>query len=387
MNTLNLVIKNLFRKKTRFLFTLLGIVIGMASFVALLSLGGNMRSEVTRQAEAMGANLMIMPDNMCVFNQIALITGETISESLSFDVFERINEIEGITVVPYLTQRASVRDTSSVVIGVLPEETKSFRGWELAEGIFFTEEDINTVVLGYQFAESRNLNVADIINIRGEYFTVIGVLSLNQSNDDSSLFMKLEEAQRIFERGGVISYMSAIVDDMNQMDYYIAAILNTGNIQVATDEQLLTSVLTILGSVNVTLQLIAGVALIAAAFGMINTMMTAVYERRREIGIMRAIGSKRRDVFKIFIIESALYGLIGGIIGVTLGLSASYFAGDFISRMGANEMLKGITAEASFDINLILLSVLFSVVIAIIAGLYPAVKASNLTPMEAINYE
>jgi len=385
MNTLSLVIKNLFRKKGRFIFTLLGITIGMASFVALLSLGGSMRGEVTRQAEAMGANLMIMPDNICVFNQIAIITGETISESLPFEAFERIDAIDGITVIPFLTQRAAIKDTSSVVVGVLPEATKSFRGWELAKGTYFTSDEENSVVIGADFAESRDLSVNDIINIRNEEFTVIGILSLTQSNDDAALFMPLSIAQRVFERNGIISYMSAIVDDMERMDHYIAAIIDTGNVQVATDEQLLSSVLTILGSVNVTLQLIAGVALIAAAFGIINTMMTAVYERKREIGIMRAIGSKSSNIFKIFIIESGLYGLIGGITGVVLGLLASVFAGEFISRIGANEMLKGITPTANFDITLISLAILFSLIISVIAGLYPAYKAAKLTPMEAIN--
>jgi len=93
MNIFKLVLKNLFRRKGRFIFTLLGITIGMASFVALLSMGGSMRAEVTRQAEAMGANLMIMPEDICIFNQIALVTGETISESLQFEVFERISPI------------------------------------------------------------------------------------------------------------------------------------------------------------------------------------------------------------------------------------------------------------------------------------------------------
>jgi putative ABC transport system permease protein len=116
-------------------------------------------------------------------------------------------------------------------------------------------------------------------------------------------------------------------------------------------------------------------------------MMTAVYERRREIGIMRAIGGKREDVFRIFVLESGLYGLLGGIAGVAVGLLASVFAGEFISQIGANEMLKGAAPTASFDASLVLTSIAFSLVISIGAGLYPALKAAELTPVEAINYE
>ena len=148
MNTLKLVAKNLFGRKGRFIFTLLGISIGMASFVALLSLGGSMRSEVTRQAQAMGANFIIMPEDICVFNLIAIVTGETISESMHYEVFESIAEIEGIEVIPHLTQQAAVRDMRSVVVGILPEETKIFREWDIAEGEYFSHQNENAAIIG-----------------------------------------------------------------------------------------------------------------------------------------------------------------------------------------------------------------------------------------------
>ena len=289
MNTLKLVFKNLSRRKGRFIFTLLGISIGMASFVALFSLGGSMRGEVTRQAQAMGANLMIMPENICVFNQIAIVTGETISESLQYEVFEKITAIEGVVVIPHLTQKTAVKNTPAVIVGILPEETRRFRDWKMANGEYFASQDENAVVIGSDFARRRELKVNDAVVLRGEEFYVKGILEPNQSNDDVTLFMPLSVAQRVFGKEGYISYMSAKVDDMAKMNNYIASIVDVANVQVSTDEQLLSSVLAILGSVNITLQLIAGVALIAAAFGIINTMMTAVYERRREIGILRAI--------------------------------------------------------------------------------------------------
>jgi len=387
MNTIKLVSKNLFRRRGRFIFTLLGISIGMASFVALLSLGGSMRGEVTRQAQAMGANFMIMPEDICIFNQIAIVTGETISESMHFDTFEKISEIEGLTAIPHLTQKAAVKETPSVIVGILPEETKNFREWQIAEGEYFISQDENAVIVGSNFAEKRGLSVNDEVTIRNEQFIIKGILAPNQSNDDMTLFIPLVVAQRVFEKEGYISYMTAKVDDMAKMEQYEAAIVGVANVQVATDEELLGSVLAILGSVNITLQLVAAVALIAAAFGIINTMMTAVYERRREIGIMRAIGGKRKDIFKIFVLESGLYGLFGGIAGVSVGLFASVFAGDFISRIGANDLLKGATPQASFDIALIATAIAFSLVISIGAGLYPAWKAAKLTPVEAISYE
>ena len=391
MNILKLVAKNLFRRKGRFIFTLLGITIGMASFVALLSLGGSMRGEVTRQAQAMGASFMIMPKDICVFNQISIVTGDTISESLDYEVFEKISQIDGIEVIPHLTQKAVVNEVPSVIIGILPQETYTFRSWEMQEGQYLSDDSTanqNAAIVGLKFAERRELKLNDTFRIEDEEFTVTGILKPNQSNDDSAMFMELSTLQRVFEKEGSISYMSANVDDVTKMESYEAAILKAEkNVQVSTDEQLLGSVLTILGSVNITLQLIAGVALIAAAFGIVNTMMTAVYERRREIGIMRAIGGNKSTIFKIFVLESGLYGLLGGTIGVIVGFSVSVFAGDFISQIGANEMMKGTTAEPSLDFTIVLVSIGCSLAISILSGLYPAWKAARLTPVEAISYE
>jgi len=306
---------------------------------------------------------------------------------MQYEVYEKINELDGITVIPHLTQKVAVGDIPSVVVGILPEETKSFREWQIAKGEYFTTRDENAVVVGSDFAARRNINVGDVLTVRTEQFMVKGILEPNRSNDDATMFMPLPVAQRVFQREGYISYMSAKADDMAKMESYEAAIVGAANVHVATDEQLLSSVLAILGSVNITLQLIAAVALIAAAFGIINTMMTAVYERRREIGIMRAIGGKRGDIFKIFVLESGVYGLFGGIAGVTFGFLASNFAGEFISQIGANELMKGASPEASLNAALVLTAIAFSVVVSIVSGLYPAWKASKLTPVEAIRYE
>ncbi|MCL2456608.1 MAG: ABC transporter permease, partial [Defluviitaleaceae bacterium] len=344
--------------------------------------------QVTRQAQAMGASFIIMPENICVFNVMAIVTGETISESMLFETYENISQIEGLDVVPHLTQQASVRDLRSVVVGILPAETKIFREWEISDGEYFSSQtEENAAVVGKDFAQRRNLNVGDEIIIRNENFFVKGILEPNQTNDDATLFLPLTVAQKIFGRDGIISYMSARVDDIAKMPQYEAAIVAAANVAAATDEQLLGQVLTILGSVNITLQLVAAVALIAAAFGIVNTMMTAVYERRREIGILRAIGAKRGDIFKIFVIESGLYGFFGGIAGVAIGLFVSVFAGEFISQIGANELMKGASPETNFNFFLIASAILFSILMSIAAGIFPAWKAAKLTPVEAILYE
>jgi len=387
MSILKLVSRNLLRRKGRFIFTLLGITIGMAAFVALLSLGGSMQSEVTKQAGKLGANLIITPKNWCAYDQISILTGESLPESLQYDVLEKVASISGITAIPYLTQKTAVNNNPVLVTGIYPRETKDFMGWETARGNFFTSTDERAVVVGSSVANSFDLDVNDELTIRGESFPVIAILSPTGGNDDTSLYLPLAIVQEIYEVGPYISYISAKVDDITKMDYYIAAIVDVANVSVTSNEQLLATVLSMLGSVNVTLQLIAGVALIAAAFGIINTMMAAIFERRREIGILRAIGGKSSAIFKIFLLESGLYGLFGGILGVVVGFVVSIFAAPLITQSGMNSLLKGAAPEASMDASLVITAILFALAISIISGFYPAWKAARLTPVEAISYE
>ena len=387
MNIGKLVVKNIIRRRGRFIFTLLGITIGMASFVTLLSLGGNMRGEVTRQARALGANLIITPKNWCAYDQISILTGESLPESLQYDVLAKVSAVEGITAVPYLTQRTAVQNNPVLVTGILPQEMMDFKSWEIADGEYFISNDERAAVLGSSIANTFNLTLNDVLTIRGERFPVKGILQTTGNNDDVSIYLPLYVVQEIYNVSGYISYIAATVDDMANLDSYVAAIVDVANVSVTSDRQLLSSVLAIIGSVNMTLQMIAGVALIAAAFGIINTMMTAIYERRREIGILRAIGGKMSAIFKAFLLESGLYGLLGGIIGVAVGFAASLIASPLISQSGFNALLKGATPEASLDASIVFTAILFSLVISIFSGMYPAWRASKLTPVEAISYE
>jgi len=386
MNILKLISSNLLRRKGRFVFTLLGISIGMAAFVALLSLGSSMQGEVTKQAGMLGAELIITPKNWCAYDQISILTGESLPESLQHDVLEKVATIEGITAIPHLTQKTAVQNNPVLVTGIYPQETLAFKGWEIAQGTYYVSADERAVVLGSGIANSFSLNIHDTLTIRGERFPIKAILSPTGSNDDVSIYLPLAVTQEIYEVGPYISYISARVDDMSRMDSYVAAIVDVVNVSVTSDEQLLATVLSMLGSVNVTLQLIAGVALIAAAFGIINTMMTAIYERRREIGILRAIGGKSSAIFRIFILESGVYGLLGGIIGVIAGFVVSLFAAPLINQSGFNSLLKGASPEAGIDAPLVITAIVFSLAISILSGLYPAWKAARLTPVEAISY-
>ena len=385
MNIFKFVSKNLIRRRGRFIFTLLGITIGMASFVALLSMGDNLRAEVEHQADALVANLIVMARVDCPFLNLSVLTGDHLPESIPREIVGEIQRIDGIqTAVPYLTLAASVEDTPLSLVGILPAEMKIHRAWELESGAYFAGEEDYSVVIGQAVAERFELEVGEVLTFRGQDFPIIGILEETASNDDISVFIPLGVAQRVYGLDDYVSFIAVTVENVENMDRYIAQILDIANLSVSTNEELLGSVLLILGSLNTTLQLIAGVALIAAAFGIINTMMAAIYERRREIGILRAIGGKKRVIFGAFIFESALYGLLGGLVGFVVGFIVSRIAAPLIEQNEFVTVLGSPETAVTFSFSLLFTVLGLSILISVVSGLYPAWRAAKLTPMEAI---
>ena len=281
MNVPKLALKNITRRKGRFIFTLLGITIGIASFVTLLSLGGSLKNEIKKQASELGANLVITPKGWCAYEQVSVLTGEQLPEAIPMDDVKKISAIKGLTAVPYLIERTAIKNSPVPVIGILPHEMKAFKGWELEKGNYFASHDEDSIVIGSGIAQQFKLNLMDEVTIRGRQFPVKGILKETGNKDDVAVFMPLSVAQKLYGVGDKGSFIAVKVDDISKMDEYILKIQETANVAVVSDKQLLKSVLSIVGTVSLTLQLIAAVAILAAAFGIINTMMTAIYERKR----------------------------------------------------------------------------------------------------------
>lgn len=385
MKPATLVLRNITRRRSRFAFTLLGITVGIAALVTLLSLGTGLEKEVRKQADVLGAHLVVTPKGWCAYEQISVLTGETLPEAIPDADVKKIASIKGIQALPYLTQRTALNNQPVPVVGILPDKMKAFKKWEIEKGEYRLDEQ--GVVIGHGIAKQFHLYVDQTLSIRGKDFRIRGVLSEVGNRDDLAIYLDLPVAQALYGVGGKVSFVSVKVDDISQIDKYILEIQNTANVAVVSDKQLLKSVLGIVGAVGNALQLIAVVAILASCFGIINTMMTAIYERKREIGILQAIGAKRRTIFSLFLAESGFYGLAGGFLGVVAGFLFSYAAAPYISQ---NEFTAFVGSEQTvrlFDPVITLEALAFSVAVSVASGIYPAWKASRLSPVEAISYE
>lgn len=387
MTLTRLVIGNITRRRGRCLFTLLGITVGIASFVTFLSMGGNLKKEIYRETNSLGANLVVIPKGSCGYEQLSVLTGDQMPTNITSEEISRIRGISGLTVIPFLAQKSALDNKPVSVNGVEPTPTKEHKKWEISAGEYFSSETAAEVVVGAVIARQSELSPGGVVTVRGEQLPIRGVLKETGGRDDYTLFLALPVAQRLFKAPDRVSFAAIRVADISQTESYIEKIQAEVGLGVVSDKQMLKSVLAIAGTVNLTLQLIAAVSVLAAAFGIINTMMTATYERKREIGILQALGAKRRTIFVIFLLESGLYGVSGGILGIIAGLTASATLSPYISQNAVTSFVKGSGTGSTLDIGMIAGSLLFSTLVAIFAGIYPAWRASRLSPVEAISYE
>ncbi len=385
MRPSTLVFRNVTRRRSRFAFTLLGITVGIASLVTLLSLGTGLEKEVRKQADVLGAHLVVTPKGWCAYEQISVLTGEALPEAIPDEDVRKISSIKGVQAIPYLTQRTAFRNQPVPVVGILPREMKEFKKWKIEKGEYRLDE--GGVVIGHGIAQQFQLRANDVVTIRGKEFRVRGILAEVGNRDDLAVYLDLPVAQSLYRVGRKVSFVSVKVDDISQVDKYILEIQEVTNVAVVSDKQLLKSVLGIVGSVGNALQLIAVVAILAACFGIVNTMMTAIYERKREIGILQAIGAKRRTIFSLFLAESGFYGLVGGLLGTAAGFLFSWVAAPYISQNEFTAFLGSQQTVRIFDPVITAEAIVFSVIVSVLSGFYPAWKASRLSPVEAISYE
>lgn len=312
-----------------------------------------------------------------------MLTGEQLPEAIPVAELHKIQALPGIRAVPYLNQRTAFRNRPIPVIGIWPAEMREVQRWQVAAGRYFASADEPGVIVGSAIAQQFSLQPGDTFTVRGEPIPVLGVLQATGTKDDIATFVPLTIAQRIYAAEGKVSFITVQVADLDRLQETSLEIERVANVAVVSDKQLVSSVLSIVGTVGAAMQAIAAVGVVAAAFGIINTLLTAVYERRREIGIIQAIGGSWRTVFFSFILESALYGVLGGLLGIALGALAALWLGPYFADNPFTASLRQ-TAGPAFDAFTIAYVLSFSVALSLLAGLYPAWRAGRLSPMEAM---
>ena len=394
-----IVTRSLKRRQLRSWLTIIGILIGIATVIALVSLGQGLENYVNEQFEQMGADkILILPSGG--------FAGVSLGNKFSKDDLEAVNKVRGVKLAGGMIYQSKqikfngeTKDT--FIMGFPQDETKeifeSMGQFEVYKGRDLDKDDQKSVIIGIAYQEDnffdRKVQLRDTLLIDDVEFKVVGIVErIGNPQDDSNLYISEEEARELFDEPEDSQQIMAQVakgSDVNLVAKDIEEALrksrnveeNEEDFSVQTSEQLMSSFSDILKIVQVVIIGIAAISLIVGGIGIMNTMYTSVMERTREIGIMKAIGAKNSDISLLFLIESGILGLIGGLIGLALGASISKLV-----EFGASQVGFGIL-KVSFSPLLIFGSLLFSFIAGALSGTMPAIQASKLKPVEALRYE
>lgn len=412
IDSLKFALNNLTTRGLRSWLTIIGVIIGVASIIAIVSVGQGMQNVISSQLGALGSDqVYIMPGSSMESQMMSRggfakepgDIGETdlkIIKSVE-GVLAAAPDLMGFVNVEYKNQKAHV-----YLIGS-DENWKTVReaSFGIESGRFLTSNDRGVVVLGNKLAHEAfddEIYVGSQLKIENKTYRVIGVLNefggLGGSNEDNSVYMTLDDARPYSGGLGVKDYYAIEVkveqgrtDEIAQkIEERLMASRHvteeTIDFSVYTPKMLMEMVMSILGTINLFLYGIAAISLVVGAVGIANTMFTSVTERTRQIGILKALGMTRKDIMNLFLVESALIGLVGGILGLLIGFIISGIIGQIASIFLANTRIGG-ASLVSISPALIIFAIVFSISIGILSGIFPARRAAKLQPVEALRYE
>jgi putative ABC transport system permease protein len=401
--------------KVRSWLTIIGIVLGVSAMVAIISMGEGMQQSVQSRLSGLGADMItISSGGGRAAEGFARFEGggpggfpgggSTSSEQNNL-TSKDVQVLKSITGVKYVEGIISGRgdmyylgETSSVSVqGVDPQVWQYMTTATLSSGRLLGPTDYNSIVIGSRVAATmfkQPVGVNRMVTIEGSAFKVVGVLA--SGNDDSGVYMPLDAARNTVPdiRQEGFDSIQAKVDDAAQAAA-IASLADgrlllsrfetnrTKDFQVTSQQSMQERMASVTQTMTLFLGAIAAVSLLVGAVGIANTMFTSVLEKTKEIGIMKAIGARNRDIMAIFVLNSALVGIVGGILGIALGALVSALLPTVGLRLmgGAGEMATAITP------SLLIYALVFSTLIGVIAGLVPAYQASKLKPVDALRYE
>jgi putative ABC transport system permease protein len=397
-------LESLSSNKLRSALTVLGIVIGVGAVIAMLGIGRGAQATITGSISDIGTNLLFVFEGGSdeVRNPKPLTLGDAQAIGDPFQVPSVVG------VAPLLRGTLEVtyggEGTFTQGLGVTTDY-EFVRNVEMAEGEFLREEHMlgraAVAVLAPDTAEklfgrTEGL-VGETIRIEGQPFRVLGVTVARGgsgfNNEDDRVLVPLTTAQaRLMRRGrdevDMIMARAASADSVTQAQQEITGLLQArhrtaigaDDFTIFTQQDFLATAETITNVLTIFLGGIAAISLLVGGIGIMNIMLVSVTERTREIGLRKAIGARKRDILIQFLTESSLLSLIGGIIGVIFGYSLAMLVGA-IARASDADLSPAISLDA------ILMATLFSAAVGLFFGLYPAKRAADLEPVEALRYE
>ena len=389
--------------KMRAALTMLGIVIGVASVVALMSVGEGVQAMITGEIQGLGANLLFVTAEQLEDSTAPAYITTADAEALA----DPYNVPAVVAVAPTMQRQMRVvhgEEAATLTVSGTNSQYDDVRVLELVIGGFLTRADLDdqarVAVLGWGvyrdlFAEGE-FPVGQTVSIEGIRFEVVGVVEEQGGfgNEDDTVYIPLTTAQTRFfpqrtlsgERPLAAIFASAL--DETQVDAaaeQIASVLREqhelapeepDDFQITSQQAVLDLATQITGVLTLFLGAIAGISLLVGGIGIMNIMLVSVTERTREVGIRKAVGATKRDILLQFLVEAIVLSFLGGLVGIALGMTGA----DLISRLSPDLTTKVTMASVALAAGV-------ASGVGLIFGVYPALRAANLRPIEALRYE
>jgi putative ABC transport system permease protein len=405
----NLAYKNIRERMSRSILTLLGISIGIMAIISLMGLGEGMQAAVSGELSSLSDTIIVSAGGSSS-NDFEMLMGGIgdNGEYLTERDIDDLNRIQGVKEVSTQLSGAGIisfnsQDIYATLTGTdIDSQNLAYNYEDLESGSLLGEGDQNKCVIGYGIAHEDfdvDISVGSRIIINGEKIIVKGIFSEQGmgglTSTDSIVILTARDFEKITGESNIKLAVVRVINP-NNVESIAEEIKQTINENHGDDDfasvmamsSLLETIQNILGILSMVFIGIAAIALVVASIGIMNTMLTSVMERTREIGIMKAIGAESKDVMLIFIIEGMLVSIVGGVIGIFLGVFGSQGMAGILSGMGAEGAPAGsMTLTPVITLYSIVLAISVSLLVGVLSSLYPAWKAARMSPIEAVRYE
>ncbi len=396
-----LSLNNIRIRRLRSWLTMVGIFIGIAAVVGLISLGQGLQTAVTSQFATLSTDKLTIQNAGTGFGP----PGSTVVEKLNEDDLRIIENVNGVEyAIPRLVRIVNIKYnkiSKFKYVGDIPEDSEladivyEAGDMKAKEGRLLKSGDSGKVVLGSNIVKKdefgKEIEVGKKINIQGKDFEVIGILKKGSSFQVNDVVVMLnEDMKNLLDIDDEIDMIVAQVEEPKEIREVAERIekvmrkdrnldLSEEDFSVETPLEAIEAVNDVLTSVNIVVVGIAMISLIVGGIGIANTMYTSVLERKKEIGTMKAIGAKNSNILMIFLIESGLLGLVGGLIGVLIGIGLSLGVASAANNYFGTEII-----TVNISLPLITAAISFSFLIGILFGVIPSYQASKLKPVDAL---
>lgn len=379
MQTITFVIKNFSRRKGRLIFSSVGLILAIAVIVAAFTISSSMQTQLGDEVDKYGANIVVTPKSQTISVPYGnILVGNVTTPESSVNKILTIKNRANIRVLsPKLYGQIQYENNSLLIVGAIPEREATLKKWWEITGSL-PKNNSKEVLLGSAVESALKLDTGSVTSINGVAFTISGILKETSSVDDYSVFMPLQVAQQFLNQPGVVSVIdvgslcnNCPVEDIAQQIMEVLPQVKATPVQQAAKLRMTATEQT----ANFSL-LLGSIILIVGAAGIMNTMLSSIHERTREIGILMSLGADSFHLYRIFILEALILGIFGGLIGTIGGLASSVTIGAVFMKISVSLL--------DVPILPIPLSIVLSITACVAASLYPSWRASKTDPVQAL---